>query len=60
MEMPASEKTRRRWSVRRFRRTAATTPKATPTRTAMTVERIASSAVAGIYLPRFSRTGWWS
>ena len=58
MEMPPSEKTRSAWSVNRLRRTAAATPNAMPKGTAMSVEKIASSAVAGAYLARFSRTGW--
>jgi hypothetical protein len=49
--------TRRRWSLNRVERTTAATTNATPTKTAITVERIASSAVAGMYLGRFSRTG---
>ena len=58
IEMPARETTRSAWSVGRFQRTAAMTPKGTPKRIAISVEKIASSAVAGTYVARFCRTGW--
>ena len=55
-EIPPSETTRSTWSVGRFLRIAAITPNPIPNTAATTIEKSASSAVAGMKLARSLRT----